>query len=54
MPDFKNLYYLSHLNESEDDASENKDLTNDTSEKVSDVNTNFLVDKIYVEINVAK
>ena len=39
IPDFENLYSLLHLNESEDDVSEEKDLENDSSVEICDVNT---------------
>ena len=35
---FENLHYLLHLNESEDDVSEEKDLKNDSSVEIHDVN----------------
>ena len=35
---FENLHYLLHLNESEDDVSEEKDLKNDSSVEIRDVN----------------
>ena len=39
IPDFENLHYLLHLNKSEDDVSEEKDLENDSSVEIRDVNT---------------
>ena len=39
IPDFENLHYLLHLNESEDDANEEKDLENDSSFETRQVNT---------------
>ena len=39
IPDFENLHYLLHLNESEDDANEEKDLENDSSFETREVNT---------------
>ena len=42
IPDFENLHYLLHLNESEDNVSEEKVLENDSSVKIRDVNTSSL------------
>ena len=39
IPDFENLYYLLHLNESEDVVSEEKDLEIDSSVQIRDANT---------------
>ena len=42
VPDFENLHYLSHLNESEDDVNNEKNLENDSSVETRDVNTSSL------------
>ena len=54
IPDFENLHYLLQLNESEDDVSEEKDLENDSSVKIRDVNTSSLDNKLNVKDNAAK
>ena len=48
------MHYLSHLNESQDDASEVKDLKNDISEEITDLNTSFSDDELNVRDNAAK
>ena len=53
-PDFENLHYLLHLNESEDDVSEEKDLENDSSVEIRDVNTSSLDNGLNIEDNAAK
>ena len=52
--DFENLHYLLHLNESEDDVSEEKDLKNDSSVETRDVNTSSIDNKLNVKANAAK
>ena len=54
IPDFENLRYLLHLNESEDDVSEEKDLENDSSVEVRDLNTISFDNKLNVKDNAAK
>ena len=54
IPDFENLHQFLHLIESEDDASDDKDLKNNISEELSDVNTSFVTDRINVKNNAAK
>ena len=54
IPDFENLHYLLHLNESQDDASEFKDLKNDISEEITDLNTSFSDDELNVRDNAGK
>ena len=54
IPDFENLHYLLHLNELQDDASEVKDLKNDISEEITDLNTSFSDDELNVKDNAAK
>ena len=54
IPDFENLHYLLHLNESQDDANEVKDLKNDISEKIIDLNSSFSDDELNVRDNAAK
>ena len=54
IPDFENLHYLLYLNESQDDASEVKDLKNDISEEITDLNTSFSDDELNVRDNAAK
>ena len=46
--DFENLHYLLHLNESEDDVNEEKDLENDSSVETRDVNTTSLDNRLNV------
>ena len=54
--DFENLHYLLHLNESEDDVSEEKDLEDDTSVEIHDLNTIQVpwIIKLNVKDNAAK
>ena len=52
--DFENLHYLLHLNESEDDVSEEKDLENGISVEIRDLNTSSLDNKLNVKENAAK
>ena len=54
IPDFENLHYLLHLNESEDDVNEEKDLENDSSVETRDVNTSSLDNRLNVKDNAAK
>ena len=54
IPDFGNILYLLQLNELEDDASEGKELENDTSAKTYVVNKKFLDIKLNVNDNAAK
>lgn len=54
IPDFENLHQFLHLIESEDDASDDKNLKNNISEELSDVNTSFVNDRINVKNNAAK
>ena len=54
IPDFENLHYLLHLNESEDDVSEEKDLKNNSFVAICHVNTSFLDNKLNVKDNAAK
>ena len=54
IPDFENLHYLLQLNESEDDVSEEKDLENDSSVEIRDVNTSSFDIKLNVKANAAK
>ena len=54
VPDFENLHYLLHLNESEEGVSEGKDLENDSSVEIRDVNISFLDNKLNVRDNTAK
>ena len=54
IPDFENLHYLLHLNESQDDASDFKDLKNDISEEITDLNTSFSDDELNVRDNAGK
>ena len=54
IPDFENLHYLLHLDESEDDVSEKKDLKNDSSVAIRDVNTSSIDNKLNVKDNAAK
>ena len=54
IPDFENLHYLLHLNESEDDVSEKNDLKNDSSVEIRDVNTSSIDNKLNVKDNAAK
>ena len=54
IPDFENLHYLLLLNESEDVTSEEKDLKNDSSVEIRDVNTSSLDNGLNVEDNAAK
>ena len=54
IPDFGNILYLLQLNELEDDASEGKELENDTSAKTCVVNKKFLDIKLNVNDNAAK
>ena len=42
------------MNESEDDVNEEKDLENDSSVKIRDINTSFLDDRLNVKDNAAK
>ena len=46
--------YLLHLNESEDEVSEEKDLKNDSSVEIHDINTSSIDNKLNVKDNVAK
>ena len=48
------MHYLLHLNESEDDVSEEKDLKNDSSVETRDVNTSSIDNKLNVKDNAAK
>ena len=48
------MHYLLHLNESQDDASEFKDLTNNISEEITDLNTSFSDDELNVRDNAGK
>ena len=52
--DFENLHYLLHLNESKEGVSEGKDLENDSSVEIRDVNTSSLDNKLNVRDNTAK
>ena len=52
--DFENLHYLLHLNESEDDVREEKDLKNDSSVEIRGVNTSSIDNKSDVKDNAAK
>ena len=54
IPDFENLHYLLHLNESGGDLSEEKDLKNDSSVEILDVNTSSIDNKLNVKDNAAK
>ena len=54
IPDFENLHYLLHLNESEDDVSDEKDLENDSSVEIPNVNTSSIDSKLNVKDNAAK
>ena len=54
IPDFENLHYLLHWNESEDEVSEEKDLENDRSVEICDVNTSSLDNKLNAKDNAAK
>ena len=54
IPGFENLHYLLHLNESEDDVNEEKDLENDSSVETRDVNTSSLDNRLNVKDNAAK
>ena len=54
IPAFENFDYLLHLNESEDDVSEEKDLKNDSSAEIHDINTSSIDNKLNVKDNVAK
>ena len=53
IPHFKNLYYLLHLNELDDNVSEEKDLENDSSVEIRDVNTSSLGNKVSAKGNAA-
>ena len=48
------MHYLLHLNESEDDVSEEKGLENDSSVEIRDVNTSSIDNRLNVEDNAAK
>ena len=48
------MHYLLHLNESEDDVSEEKDVKNDSSVEIRDVNTSSIDNKLNVKDNAAK
>ena len=54
IPDFENLHYLLLLNESEDVTSEEKDLKNDSSVEIRDVNTSSLDNGLNAKDNAAK
>ena len=54
IPDFENLHYLLHLNESQDDVSEEKNLENYSSVEIRDVYTSSLDNKFNVKDNAAK
>ena len=54
IPDLENLHHLLHLDESEDDVNEEKDLENDSSVETRDVNTSSLDNRLNVKDNVAK
>ena len=54
IPDFENLHYLLHLNESEDGVSEDKVLQKDSSVEMCDVNTSSLDNNLNVKDNAAK
>ena len=54
IPNFENLHYLLHLNESENDVSEEKDLENDSSVEIRDLNTSSLDNKLNLNDNAAK
>ena len=54
IPDFKDLHYRLHLNETEDDASEEKGLENDSSVEIRDVNTSSLDNMVKDNDNAAK
>ena len=54
IPDFESLCYILHLNELEDDVSEEKDLENDSSVEICDVTTASSDNKLNVKDNVAK
>ena len=49
--DFENLHYLLHLNESENDVNDEKDLENDISVKTRDANTISLDNRLNVKDN---
>ena len=48
------MHYLLHLNESEDDVIEEKDLENDSSVEIRDASTSSLDNRLNVKDNVAK
>ena len=48
------MHYLLHLNESEDDVIEEKDLENDRSVEIRDASTSSLDNRLNVKDNVAK
>ena len=49
IPDFKNLHYPLHLNESKDDVSAEKDLKNDSSVEIRDINTSSIDNNLNVK-----
>ena len=48
------MHYLLHLNESEDDVSDEKDVKSDSSVEIRDVNTSSVDNKLNVKDNAAK
>ena len=48
------MHYLLHLNESEDDVSDEKDVKSDSSVEIRDVNTGSVDNKLNVKDNAAK
>ena len=52
--DFKNLHCLLHLNETKNDVSEEKNLENDSSVEIHDVNTSSLDNQLNLKDNAAK
>ena len=48
------MHDLLHLNESEDDVSEEKGLENDSSVEIRDVNTSSIDNRLNVKDNAAK
>ena len=54
IPDFENLHYLLHLNESDGDLIEEKDLKNYSSVEILDVNISSIDNKLNVKDNAAK
>ena len=48
------MHYLLHLNESEDDVSEEKGLENDSSVEIRDVNASSIDNRLNVKDNAAR